>query len=70
MVEYTRMLMMFSVFAIGCANLWADAPRKIDVTDAHSVENKGKINLYRVQIQGLEFGLGDLIRGQTHAVSY
>jgi hypothetical protein len=47
------MLMLMSNFA------WADAPPSIAKTDSHSVESKGKINLYRVQVQGLEFGRND-----------
>src|SRR3569623_672312 len=34
----------------------ADSPPNIKTTDTHSVEAKGKVALYRVQIQGLEFG--------------
>src|SRR3569832_193592 len=34
----------------------ADSPPNIKTPDTHSVEAKGKVALYRVQIQGLEFG--------------
>src|SRR3569832_2289853 len=34
----------------------ADSPLIIKSPDTHSVEAKGKVALYRVQIQGLEFG--------------
>lgn len=34
----------------------ADSPPNITTPDMHSVEAKGKVTLYRVQIQGLEFG--------------
>ena len=34
----------------------ADSPVKIDSPDSHSVEVKGKINLYRVQVKGMNFG--------------
>ena len=38
------------------SNAWADTPPKINTPDSHSVEHRGTISLYRVQIQGLEFG--------------
>jgi hypothetical protein len=34
----------------------ADTPPSLNVPDTHSIESKGMITLYRVQIQGLEFG--------------
>ena len=34
----------------------ADTPPSLKVPDTHSVMSKGKLNLYRVQVQGLEFG--------------
>jgi len=34
----------------------ADTPPSLAVPDTHSIESKGKLSLYRVQIQGLEFG--------------
>ncbi len=34
----------------------ADSPPNITTLDSHSVEAKGKITLYRVQVQGMEFG--------------
>lgn len=37
---------------------FADSPPDIATPDTHSVEATGKIALYRVQIQGLEFGAG------------
>lgn len=36
----------------------ADSPVKIDKPDSHSVEVKGKVNLYRVQVEGMNFGKG------------
>ena len=36
----------------------ADSPVKIDQPDGHSVEVKGKVNLYRVQVEGMNFGKG------------
>lgn len=34
----------------------ADSPANISVPDSHSVEVKGKINLYRVQVQNMDLG--------------
>ncbi len=34
----------------------ADTPPTLKVPDTHSIESKGKLTLYRVQVQGLEFG--------------
>jgi hypothetical protein len=34
----------------------ADTPPSLKVPDTHSIESKGNLTLYRVQIQGLEFG--------------
>jgi len=42
----------------------ADSPVKIDKPDGHSVEVKGKISLYRVQIEGMNFGQG---KNKAHA---
>lgn len=36
----------------------ADSPVSLDKPDSHSVEVKGKINLYRVQIEGMNLGDG------------
>ena len=35
---------------------WADTPSSLTVPDKHSIEVKGKITLYRVQVQDMEFG--------------
>ena len=42
----------------------ADSPVKIDKPDGHSVEVKGKISLYRVQVEGMNFGQG---KNKAHA---
>ncbi len=36
----------------------ADSPPSTTTPDSHSIENKGTVNLYRVQSEGLEFGKG------------
>jgi hypothetical protein len=43
---------------INCAAVFADSPKNIQTPDRHSVEVKGKINLYRVQVQGMNLGDG------------
>lgn len=42
----------------------ADSPVNIDKPDSHSVEVKGKVSLYRVQVEGMNFGTG---KNKTHA---
>jgi hypothetical protein len=41
----------------------ADSPVQIDKPDSHSVAVKGKLNLYRVQVEGMNFGKG---QNKTH----
>ncbi|HEY5603940.1 MAG TPA: hypothetical protein VIM41_12590 [Gammaproteobacteria bacterium] len=48
----------------GTPAVMADAPKGIDAPDPHSVEVKGKISLYRVQIEGMKLGEG---KNQTDA---
>ncbi|MGD8559745.1 MAG: hypothetical protein PVF34_11945 [Gammaproteobacteria bacterium] len=36
----------------------ADSPKSIKTPDRHSVEVKGKVKLYRVQIEGMQLGEG------------
>ncbi len=56
MFKQMQILLVTTVLIIAGPSAWADTPPKIDVPDSHSIENMGKINLYRVQMQGLEFG--------------
>ena len=42
----------------------ADSPVSIDKPDSHSVAVKGKVVLYRVQVEGMDFGEG---KNKTHA---
>jgi len=37
---------------------FADSPKSVDMPDRHSVEVQGKVNLYRVQIEGMKLGEG------------
>ncbi len=53
MIKVIHIVLLPVFFGVGA---FADSPPQLDVADSHSVANKGKINLYRVQIQGLEFG--------------
>jgi hypothetical protein len=41
-----------------CAVVFADSPKNIENPDSHSVEVKGKINLYRVQVENMNMGEG------------
>ncbi len=51
-----RSLMMVVVLGVLGSTAFADTPPTLKVPDTHSIESKGKLNLYRVQVQGLEFG--------------
>ncbi len=42
----------------------ADSPIAIGSPDRHSVEVSGKVSLYRVQVEGMDFGEG---KNKTHA---
>jgi len=46
-------LLMFASCAV-----FADSPKNIENPDSHSVEVKGKIKLYRVQIENMNLGEG------------
>ncbi|WP_455216714.1 hypothetical protein [Kaarinaea lacus] len=51
--------MLFAVLGFVVAPVvLADSPVKLDQPDAHSVEVKGKVSLYRVQVKGMNFGEG------------
>jgi len=50
----TTLLIASSLFVT--TTVLADSPPDINTPDSHSYEIKGIINLYRVQIQGLEIG--------------
>ncbi|WP_455211433.1 hypothetical protein [Kaarinaea lacus] len=47
-------LLMF----VFCTVVYADSPKSIENPDRHSVEVKGKIKLYRVQIENMNLGEG------------
>ncbi|WP_455198467.1 hypothetical protein [Kaarinaea lacus] len=51
-------ILVASLVVIYSTTALADSPVKIDQPDAHSVEVKGKVNLYRVQVEGMNFGEG------------
>lgn len=42
----------------------ADSPVQLDKPDSHSVAVSGKVDLYRVQVEGMDFGKG---RNKAHA---
>jgi len=50
----TTLLVMFGLGLTGIS--MADSPVALDKPDSHSVEVKGKVNMYRVQIEGMNFG--------------
>lgn len=43
---------------VGMGASFADSPKTITAPDRHSVEVKGKVKLYRVQIEGMKLGEG------------
>ena len=60
--------MMMSLAALGlvvAGTVMADSPVSLTKPDSHSVEVKGKVNLYRVQVEDMDFGAGpDKIHAQ------
>lgn len=60
------MLISLSLIVFYSKNSLADSPANISVPDSHSVEVKGKINLYRVQIQNMDLGRdGDKVHAEV-----
>jgi len=58
----TRIIyMLFAVLATVSMSsvVFADSPKTVDKPDRHSIEVKGKINMYRVQIEGMGLGEGN-----------
>ena len=45
-------------FLLAAPVVLADSPKTIDQPDSHSVAVKGKIKLYRVQVEGMKLGEG------------
>lgn len=58
----TGLVASFSLLFAGA--VLADSPVDIHQPDSHSVEVKGKVNLYRVQVEGMNFGGG---KNRAHA---
>lgn len=54
-LTYAVFLLLFSTNGI----VFADSPKDITAPDRHSVEVKGKINLFRVQVEGMNLGEGE-----------
>ena len=46
--------LMFGLFF--SVSSFADSPVSVDKPDSHSVEVKGKVSLYRVQVEGMNMG--------------
>lgn len=56
-IKYLTVSILALGFGMGVSTITlADSPASLDKPDSHSVEVKGKINLYRVQIEGMNFG--------------
>lgn len=51
-----RKLVMIFPLALLSPLALADSPPSLAVPDTHSIQSQGKVTLYRVQVQGLEFG--------------
>ena len=47
-----------ALFLLAGTAAFADSPKTVDAPDRHSVEVKGKVSLYRVQIEGMNLGEG------------
>ena len=56
MRTFIRSALYTMILALAAPLALADPPPNLQITDRHSIAIKGKINLYRVQIQGLELG--------------
>ena len=52
-ILYLALLLMFA----NCA-VYADSPKTIETPDRHSIEVKGKIKVYRVQVENMNLGEG------------
>lgn len=52
----TRIAPLFLGAMVAGAVALADTPPSLKVPDTHSIESKGTLTLYRVQVEGLEFG--------------
>jgi len=52
-------VLLLATIMFSSSNIWADKPPSLSVPDTHSIEVKGKLNLYRVQVQDMEFGRGE-----------
>ena len=59
---FAGLVVLFGFLFAGIAV--ADSPVNIDKPDSHSVEVKGKVSLYRVQVEGMNFGAG---QNKAHA---
>lgn len=61
MMHLTKQFLIATLATLGltvAGSSVADSPVTLDKPDSHSVEVKGKINLYRVQVEGMNFGDG------------
>ncbi len=54
-IFYKVGMLLFGALFAGSVAL-ADTPPSLKVPDTHSIMSKGNLTLYRVQVEGLEFG--------------
>ena len=59
MVSLRRLTaIMTALLILTVSSAFADSPKNVNQPDRHSVEVKGKVSLYRVQIEGMKMGEG------------
>jgi len=58
MSNFARKMGVMLAFLMLSSVAMADSPIDLGKPDSHSVEVKGKVTLYRVQIEGMNFGEG------------
>src|SRR5210317_1312867 len=58
-IKHITLMVTLAAAGIGVSTVTlADSPKTLAAPDSHSVEVKGKINLYRVQVEGMKLGEG------------
>lgn len=55
---YYLIVLIASLGLLTAGTVMADSPVRLDKPDSHSVEVKGKVTLYRVQVEDMDFGEG------------
>jgi hypothetical protein len=58
-IKHITLIVTLAFTGIGVSTaVLADSPKTLAAPDSHSVEVTGKINLYRVQVEGMQLGEG------------